>query len=102
MRRSFAFALPLFLVVLSGCTTLSNGTDPVLPDERYAAETYCEQNSDCVLRDNCCNPCLKDYVNIYHEERIPAEECTTFCVQNCPDPSTFPAPVCRENRCMAP
>jgi hypothetical protein len=66
----------------------------------YKDETYCEKDSDCTLRDSCCNSCHKDYVNIYNKDPVPKEDCTIFCTQDCPLPSKFTKPVCDENRCV--
>lgn len=64
-------------------------------------ESYCEKDSDCTTRPSCCNPCYKDYVNIYHKDPIPKEQCKTRCKQDCPPPSKFGPPVCQENKCTS-
>ncbi len=64
-------------------------------------ESYCEKDSDCTTRPSCCNSCYKNYVNIYHKDPIPQEQCSGMCKQDCPPPSRFGPPVCRNNKCTS-
>jgi len=64
-------------------------------------EKYCEKNSDCTKRDNCCNSCHKDYVNIYNTKTPPKEECKIeLCTQDCPSPESYTDAVCVNNECV--
>jgi len=75
------------------CPKDCEGVDKYLEDERY-----CEESSDCILRDNCCNPCHKDYVNKYNSEN--SGECAVVCTMECPSPSTYTSPTCVSNQCV--
>lgn len=75
-------------------------SSPINP-RYFSDETYCEKDSDCTTRPSCCNPCYKNYVNIYHKDPIPKDQCKGMCVQDCPPPETFGDPVCRNNRCTS-
>jgi hypothetical protein len=72
------------------------------PSSQYLLdEKYCEQDSDCTLRDNCCNSCYKDYVNIYNKDTIPIDQCPIrACKEDCPDLSIFKEPVCVNSQCV--
>ena len=73
----------------------------VNPNKYFTNESYCEKDSDCTTRPSCCNPCYKDYVNIYHKNPMPKDQCKTRCKQDCPSPDTFGPPVCRNNKCAS-
>jgi len=75
----------------------------VLLNPKYLSdESYCEKDSDCTTRPACCNPCYREFVNIYHKDPIPRDQCTKFCPQDCPPPEFFSGnPVCRENKCTS-
>lgn len=69
------------------------------PENPYLDEEYCEKDSDCTLRVNCCNPCYRDYVNVYNKEPIPKENCTQLCKTDCPDISIYNKPICINSKC---
>lgn len=88
---------PLLIIILMAVIFISACT---LNSKYYSDEKYCERNKDCTLRENCCNSCYKDYVNIYHKEKLSPEECPiNVCAQICPSPDSFSEPVCINNQC---
>ena len=91
MKKELLIILLTAIIFISACTQNS---------KYNSDEKYCEKDSDCTLRDNCCNPCYKDYINIYNKEKLSAEECPIeVCVQDCPAPESFSEPVCINNQC---
>lgn len=80
--------------------TPTPSSEPLNP-KYLTDETYCEKDSDCTTRPSCCNPCYKNYVNIYHKDPIPKEQCQGMCKQDCPPPSKFGPPVCQNNKCVS-
>ena len=96
--------LGALVITVGGVVVWNKNLLPTLPhmptNPKYLSdESYCEKDSDCTTRPNCCNSCYKDYVNIYNKDPISKEQCQFGCIADCPSPETFSDSVCRENKC---
>ncbi len=82
-----AWAVLLGLVLLAGCL---KSYPP-----GYEIADYCQQDSDCVRLNKCCDCGMGTYVNTYHQQKL-----------DCPGPRCMCAIMntrgaCQDNRCVA-